>query len=126
MPTRDDGGVPCKAEDSIFLLLVRGSNDRPSLSEESQNSDYASELEGEPPSVEKAQETVAQALGPDCDAEDTSTCCKSLSFSTGKHLTWRTDVPPLGSPMCPVTVPFHWRGFSAFVCQLRDIIVFLT
>ena len=36
-------------------------------------------------------------------------------------LTWCIDISPLGSPMCPVTIPIHHRGFSAFVCQLYII-----
>jgi hypothetical protein len=68
MPAKEDNGVPPKAEDSLFLLLVRGPRDQSPLSEKCQGSDNTAEVEGYPLSVDQ---TVAQASGSDCEVEDT-------------------------------------------------------
>ena len=70
MPAKEDNGVSYKAEDSLFLLLVRGSGDWAALSEESQGLDRASEPEGDVPFVERTPEAEARVLVSNCEVED--------------------------------------------------------
>lgn len=86
MPAREDDGTSYKAEDLLFLLLVRGSSDRASFDE---SQDSSSEM----------RTRRADAVAFD------------------------QDISPLGSPMCDVAVPVHYRGFSAFVGRIRVIVV---
>lgn len=80
VPTKEDDGTPCKAEDSLFYLLVRGSSDRPPLSGEYQDSDHTSTLEGDSLSVERTYETGVEAPCSDSDVEDEDPCGMSLPF----------------------------------------------
>jgi hypothetical protein len=73
MPAKDDKGIPCKTEDSLFLLLVRGFDDRASLPEEYQDPDYAPEPDVDTPFVEQTPQTDAQTLVSDYKVEGTST-----------------------------------------------------
>jgi len=78
MPAKDDGGVSAKTDDSIFLLLVRGSSDRTPLPEGSQDSDCTSEPEEYTLPVHQTPPSDAQTLVSDYEFEDTNTRGRQL------------------------------------------------
>lgn len=72
MPAKEGDNVHYTAEDSLFFLLVRGSSDQVSHSEESQDLDLTSELEKDTHSLEHTPVPKVSALGPDCEGNDRS------------------------------------------------------
>ena len=70
MPAKDDAGVSAQADDSVFLLLVRGFSDCAPLAEESKDSDCASKPEEETLFVDQAPPSDAQTLVSDREVED--------------------------------------------------------
>lgn len=78
MPGKEDGGSPPQADDSVFLLLVRGSSDRAPSVEEPGASHCPSEFNdaivaGQTPPSD------APTLVSDCEVEDTDKRGRSLS-----------------------------------------------
>jgi len=71
MPAKEDNGVSAQAEDSIFLLLVRGFSDRAPLTEESQDLDHTFEPEEGTLFVDHTPQSDAQTLVSDFKVEDT-------------------------------------------------------
>lgn len=118
MPAKEDG-VSAQTDDSIFLLLVRGSSDRTSIPEGSQDLDFTSEPEEDTLLVDQTPPSDPQTLVSDCEVEDTNAHGRSLLslFRIVDLPCAFSDVAPLGSPMCPITIPIHYRGYSSFVGQ---------
>ena len=77
MPGKEDNGSSAQADDSIFLLLVRGLSDRVPLVEESQDSDCTSESE-DTLAVDQTPLPAVQTLVSDCEVESTDGRGRSL------------------------------------------------
>jgi len=79
MPGKDDGDVPAHAEDSVFLLLVRGYSDRSPFSEDFQDPDHTLEPE-DTLFVDQTPQSDGQTSVSDCEVGDTGACGRQRSL----------------------------------------------
>ena len=101
MPRKEDNGGSAQADDSIFVLLVRGLSDRIPVVDESQDLDCTSESD-DTLVVNQTPPPAAQTLVSDYEVEGTGTGSRSLLSLFRNQQTYlaHSQTLPLSVPQC--------------------------